>query len=300
MNDIVAPPIASTRPPLPAELSDAEPPRPAPQGHSSNMVGIPTAALASPAFNLRPIPLDLPHVRATSGSFFEMLSEAEDESDAVRAFHAFMAASFCLEDEQRDPRERADRRPADGTRRFRSSYLRLLRGWVFDSSNAEGAVLKGWVESRFGLLPTWHGDRIDQIPCPAWIRYVEQKMSSRFHGNSIHCQLDLVFTFCQWMLRRFGPGPNGHLTLYRGVTSMSEDQVLERRGKRSALVRLNNLSSFTGDRSIADCFGDKILTVQVPATKVVFFDGLLPRHPLKGEAEYLVIGGDYLVEMSAL
>lgn len=295
MNE-TAPPAS----PLALELLAEEPPRPAPQGHSSNMVGIPTAALASPAFNLAPRPLDLPHVRPTCASLFEMLDEAEDQADAVRAFHAYMAATFCLEAEQRDPRERPDRRPADGTRRFRSSYLRLLRGWVFDTGNAEGAVLKGWVESRFGLLPTWHGEPIDRIPCPAWVRYVEQKMSSRFHGNAIHCQLDLVYTFCQWVLRTHGPGADGHLTLYRGVTSMSEDQILERRGKRDALVRLNSLTSFTGDRNIADCFGDRILTVRVPATKIVFFDGLLPRHPLKGEAEYLVIGGDYLVEMSTL
>ncbi|MBB4265915.1 NAD(+)--dinitrogen-reductase ADP-D-ribosyltransferase [Roseospira visakhapatnamensis] len=291
------PPPASA---LALDLLAEEPPRPAPQGHSSNMVGIPTAVLASPAFNLRPRPLDLPHVRPTSASLFEMLDEAEDQADAVRAFHAFMAASFCLEAEQRDPRDRPDKRPADGTRRFRSSYLRLLRGWVFDTGNAEGAVLKGWVESRFGLLPTWHGAPIRRIPCPAWVRYVEQKMSSRFHDNAIHGQLDLVFTFCQWMLRRFGPGADGHLVLYRGVTAMGEDQVLARHDKTSALVRFNNLTSFTSDRSIADCFGDRILTVRVPATKVVFFDGLLPRHPLKGEAEYLVLGGDYVVRMSTL
>jgi len=296
MTDVLSP-IPS---PLAQELLAEEPPRPAPQFHSHNMVGLPTAALASPAFNLHPQPLDLPHVRATCGSLFEMLGEAEDQADAVRAFHAFMAASFCLEAEQRDPRERPDRRPADGTRRFRSSYLRLLRGWVFDSSNAEGAVLKGWVESRFGLLPTWHGEAINKIPSPGWVRYVEQKMNSRFHSNAIHCQLDLVFTFCQWVLRTYGPGPHGHLKLFRGVTSMSEDQILDRRGKRTAVVRFNNLTSFTGDRNIADCFGDRILKVEVPTSKVVFFDGLLPRHPLKGEAEYLVIGGDYLVEMSTL
>ncbi len=284
------------RPPV-----DEEPVVRRPLGHSSNMVGLPTAVLASPLFNARPIALDLPHVRATCGALFEMLGEAEDMADAVTAFHAYMAATFCLEAEQRDPLDKPGRkRPDDGTRRFRSSYLRLLKGWVFDSASPEGAVLKGWVESRFGLLPTWHGEPITHIPCPAWVRYVEQKMSSRFHGNSIHCQLDLVFTFCQWMLARFVLNGRQHITLYRGVNAMGEDQVLERRGKREALVRFNSLTSFTGEREIADCFGDKILTVQVPVTKILFFDKLLPRHPLKGEAEYLVIGGDYDVEMATL
>lgn len=279
----------------------AVPSQPRPVGHSSNMVGIPAAVLASPAFNARPRALDLPHVRATSASLFDMLGDARDMTDAVQAFHAYMAASFCLDPDQRDPDEPAGRPSAsDGTRRFRSSYLRLLKGWAFHTGGPEGAVLKGWVESRFGLLPTWHGGPIDRIPGPAWIKYVEQKMSSRFHDNAIHCQLDLVFTFCQWVLRRHVLQGQRHMTLYRGANLRGEDQVLDRQDRRNALVRFNNLVSFTGDRSVADCFGDWVLTVRVPATKVVFFADLLPRHPLKGESEVLVLGGDYRVEMSTL
>nr|WP_246423843.1 NAD(+)--dinitrogen-reductase ADP-D-ribosyltransferase [Roseospira goensis] len=272
-----------------------------PLGHSSNLVGVSTTLLASPLFNDQPEPLELPHVRATARGLFEMLDEAEDMADAVQAFHAVMAATFCLDPEQRDPDDRPGRSAADGTRRFRASYLRLLKGWAFDTGGAEGAVLKGWVESRFGLLPTWHGGPIPHIPCPAWIRYVEQKMSSRFHDNAIHGQLDLVFTFCQWVLRRFVLAPDQqHLTLYRGANLRGEDQVLARPDRRHAIVRFNNLTSFTGDRGVADCFGDWVLTVRAPASKVVFFADLLPRHPLKGEAEFLVLGGDYTVEMSTL
>ncbi len=269
------------------------------------MVGLSTAYLASPAFNARPEPLDLPHVRAEARAFFDMLAEARDMTDAVQAFHALMAACFCLDPDQRDPDERAGRpahRGADGTRRFRSSYLRLLKGWMFETGGAEGAVLKGWVESRFGVLPTWHGEPITHIPCPAWLRYVEQKMNSRFHDNAIHCQLDLVFTFCQWALRRFVRAGETHLTLYRGLNlgRGAEDQILARPDRRHALARFNNLVSFSADRAVAGCFGDWILTVRVPAVKVVFFADLLPRHPLQGEAEYLVIGGDYAVEMDLL
>jgi NAD+---dinitrogen-reductase ADP-D-ribosyltransferase len=61
------------------------------------------------------------------------------------------------------------------------------------------------------------------------------------------------------------------------------------------LIRLNNLVSFSCDRSIADCFGDTILTVRVPVCKVLFFNDLMRSHPLKGEGEYLVIGGEYRV-----
>jgi NAD+--dinitrogen-reductase ADP-D-ribosyltransferase len=271
-------------------------------GHSSNMVGVSAPYLASPDFNVAPESLDLPHVRATTRSFFEMLDDARDMTDAVQAFHAYMAATFCLEPDQIDPLEKKRKTPGnnDGTRRFRSSYLRLLKGWMFETGGAEGAVLKGWVESRFGLLPTWHGQPISHIPCPAWLRYVEQKMNSRFHDNAIHCQLDLVFTFCQWALRRFVCPDQTHVTLYRGINVAGEDMVLDRPDKRHALVRFNSLTSFTADRTVAECFGDWILTVRVPTVKVVFFANLLPRHPLKGEAEYLVLGGDYFVEMSSL
>ncbi len=33
--------------------------------------------------------------------------------------------------------------------------------------------------------------------------------------------------------------------------------------------------------------------MDVPIVKILFFNALLPRHPLKGEAEFVVIGGDY-------
>jgi hypothetical protein len=43
-----------------------------------------------------------------------------------------------------------------------------------------------------------------------------------------------------------------------------------------------------------------ILTARVPVHKIVFFNTLLPVHPLKGEGEYLVIGGEYRVTASTL
>ena len=36
----------------------------------------------------------------------------------------------------------------------------------------------------------------------------------------------------------------------------------------------------------------------MPLPKILFFNDLLRHHPLRGEAEYLVIGGDYRVKMS--
>lgn len=70
-------------------------------------------------------------------------------------------------------------------RRFNPSYLKLIEGWGFDSNSPQGAVLKGWVESRFGLTPTYHRAPLHRYPSKAWIRYLEEKYSSRFHNNSI-------------------------------------------------------------------------------------------------------------------
>ena len=47
-------------------------------------------------------------------------------------------------------------------------------------------------------------------------------------------------------------------------------------------------------------FGDYILETHVPVTKILFFNRLIPQAPLKGESEYMVIGGDYTVTASYL
>ncbi len=224
---------------------------------------------------------------------FEMLGLAGSIEEAGEAFDRYMKAVFGLEPEQRE----TSRRAGAAARRYRSSYLDLIRGWGFDSNAAEGAVLKGWVESRFGIFPTYHKEPICQISTGAWTAYVEEKMGSRFHNNSIYTQLDLVYEFCRWAAPDLHQGKT-HVTLYRGINSFEEHRIARRIDKKNVVMRLNNLVSFSRDRDVASCFGDMILTVDVPLQKLVFFASLLPMHALKGEGEYLVIGGDYLVETS--
>ncbi|WP_322516842.1 NAD(+)--dinitrogen-reductase ADP-D-ribosyltransferase [Rhodopseudomonas palustris] len=260
-------------------------------GHSTNLVGVPMGYLTDVAFNDQPVPLHIAGVREMNPSLFEMLGQAADLADAGEAFSCYMAALFGIDAEQRVRR-------ADGRSRFRSSFLDLIKGWGFDSNGPEGAVLKGWVESRFGIFPTFHKDPIRRIASPPWTTYVEEKMSSRFHNNAIYVQLDLLFEFCQWALAHFSAAGSTHVTLYRGVNAFDEHQILQRIDKRHVVMRLNNLTSFSSDRSVADCFGDTILTVRVPVPKIVFFNRLLAAHPLKGEGEYLVIGGAYRVTAS--
>jgi NAD+--dinitrogen-reductase ADP-D-ribosyltransferase len=266
-------------------------------GHSTNLVGMPTEVLGSAAFNDHPVRLRISGVREMNPSMFEMLNQAESLEEAGEAFYNYMMAMFGIDPEQQ---EKAVEETRNGIKRkrYRSSFLRLLKGWGYDSNSPEGAVLKGWVESRFGLFPTYHKAMIGRFSTPEWMTYVEEKMSSRFHNNSIYTQLDMLYEFCQWALERFSAPGQDHITLYRGINSFDEHRIVGREDKKTVVMRLNNLGSFTSDREVADCFGDTILTAKVPVVKILFFNTLLPIHPLKGEGEYLVIGGDYRVSAS--
>jgi NAD+--dinitrogen-reductase ADP-D-ribosyltransferase len=263
-------------------------PQPSPvedRGHSTNLVSVPTGLLASVAFNSFPVPLHITCVRETNKALFSMLDDTRTPEDAAELFQSYMAAVFDLDDQDRNGR---------GPARFHaSSYLRLLRGWGYEANSPEGAVLKGWVESRFGLFPTFHKAPITRIGGPAWVAYIEEKMSSRFHSNAISTQLDLLYEFCQWRLRRFPSAGHQHVTLYRGTNDYRENLLVERLARHRIVVKLNSLVSFTSQRDIAETFGDIILAIDVPIVKILFFNALLPRHPLKGEDEYLVIGGNY-------
>jgi NAD+--dinitrogen-reductase ADP-D-ribosyltransferase len=114
--------------------------------------------------------------------------------------------------------------------------------------------------------------------------------------SAIHQQLDVLYEFTQYELqRRFAE--KKHFTLYRGVYGFEEHVVLEQIDKHHCLMRLNNLNSFTGDFERAWEFGSRVLKTEIPLAKIVFFNGLLPTARLQGEEEYLVIGGEYEVEV---
>ncbi|VVM06023.1 NAD(+)--dinitrogen-reductase ADP-D-ribosyltransferase [Methylacidimicrobium cyclopophantes] len=254
-------------------------------------MGIPSALLADPDFNERPIRLSIHGVREMNPGLFRKLKRTRDRDEAARIFEDYMDVLFGLDDEQR-----LGSGP-DGRRRYRASYRRLLEGWAFDSNGPEGAVLKGWVESRFGLFPTYHKRPIERFSSPAWVSYVEEKMASRFHNNAIQMQLDLLYEFAQWSLDRAAGRGERHRILYRGVEGFEENEILERYEKGRALVLLNNLVSFTADRRVAEQFGGWILTARVPSAKILFFRELLPHHALRSEEEHLVIGGAFRVEI---
>jgi len=256
--------------------------------YSTTMVGIPPTVLGSPAFNRSLRRLTIYGTRETHPGLFQLLGRCRAPAEAAATFAHYMARHFGL-----GPPE-----PGDGPaerRRTLTSYLELLRGWGGDSSCPKAAVLKGWVESRFGLVPVFHKERLGDFPSPAWADYLREKTDIRFHNNNIHHQLDLLYEYCQWSIRRFkAPGPR-FVRLWRGTNDFEGQRVDERILGRLAEVRLNNLVSFSNSLERAEEFGDWVLETEVPTQKIVFFPGLLDDRALNSEGEFLVIGGRYKV-----
>lgn len=247
-------------------------------------------ALGSWEFNDTPRPLQIGSVRGENRRLFDRLDAESDPALRGGLFNDYMSVKFQLHDWAAH---------GDVARRsLRNSYVRFLRGWSVDSNSVEGAVLKGWVESRLGLPPTFHREPIADPNGESAMPYAVDRMKGHARTNAIHSQLDLLFEFCQYELARRHPGLT-HLALYRGTFDAAGYDVLERTSRREAIVRMNNLSSFTSDRECAWEFGSTVWEARVPLVKVFFFSGLLPDSLLKGEDEYLVVGGNYKVRALA-
>ncbi len=248
-----------------------------------NRCNLPAAILGSLSYQRHPVPLKLDGVAELHRSLFEALDALPDPTQRAQLFMAHMAATFSLD----HPEEAGHHAAARD--RSRATYLRLLRGWAFDPDGQEGAVWKGWVESRFGLLPRFHGGPIRDFSGDTYRHYLEARSRGLYGSNALEAQLDLLYSYCQVELARQRPGQT-HLTLYRGVNRVTDFEVLQERAPNRRVVLLNNLNSFTSERERAGEFGDVILETQVPLPKIVFFHRLLPG-VLKGEDEFVVVGG---------
>ena len=242
--------------------------------------------------NDHPQTLRISGARETHRGLFRLLEEAVSRKDCAEKFRRYLDIVFELKPSDYEV-EHAE------IRRFRPSYLKLMEGWGFDSNSPQGAVLKGWVESRFGLTPTFHRAPLYQYPSEAWVKYLEEKYSSRFHNNSIHMQLDLLYEYCQFVIQKYGFPARDWVTLWRGLNSYDEPTMSKTKLEKGVrFVRLNNLVSFTSSRERADEFGDWILEVKVPVVKLLFFPDLLEKPVLSGEGEFLALGGEYKVKAS--
>jgi NAD+---dinitrogen-reductase ADP-D-ribosyltransferase len=265
-----------------------------------NRCNLPAVILGSLTFQRHPTPLALDGVAELHHDLFDLLDGEEDAGERGRLFRDYEAAHFCLDhldeaglDGDSGRRDGVTRR---GQGRAKANWLRVLRGWSFDADGREGAVLKAWVESRFGLLPRFHGEPLRDFVSPPYLRYQEMRSAGLYGTNALEAQLDLLYSYAQYEFSRRQLPPK--LTLYRGINRLAEHEVLANDGK-TQVVLLNNLVSFSSCRDRAGEFGDYILEADVPTSKVFFHCGLLPDQ-LKGEDEHLVIGGVYQIRLATI
>lgn len=260
-----------------------------PKLSSLNLCNIPPWALSSADFNRDPRPLEIQGVRQAHGYFFKKLETLEKWQDRAKLFQDYMDVAFHLHQWKAEQN-------TSGRLSLKNSYLRYLRGWMFDSNSIEGAALKGWAESRFGIPPIFHVEKIEDRDTEAHFRYVVHRTKGLERTNALYSQLDLLYEFGQSELGCRMP-LGIHPTLYRGVHDFSEHSVLEETGKNRFIIRLNNLNSFTSDFEKAWEFGTKVMEVQVPLCKIFFDGSFLHSSILKGEEEAIVIGGDFDVRL---
>lgn len=253
-----------------------------------NRCNLPAAILGSLTYQRHPVPLKLDGVEELHRALFDALDGLADAAARAHAFMAYMDAQFSLAHP-----EEAGYSAHWPYGRAKANYLKVLRGWAFDADGREGAVLKGWVESRFGLLPRHHGAPIRDFSGETYRHYLEQRSGGLYNTNALEAQFDLLYAFCQRDLARRHP-ERDHLTLYRGVNRIDGYEVLDPGEPGRRVLLLNSLNSFSAERERACEFGDTILEARVPLAKVLCHQGLLPEK-LKGEAEYAVIGGVYEV-----
>ncbi|QEM69703.1 N-acyl homoserine lactonase [Geobacter sp. FeAm09] len=254
---------------------------------SFNYCNLPPWVIASRHFNENPQPLEIQGVKEGNRFLFEKLAAIPSQEERALVFNDFMSVKFQLHNWQ-------DQATDTARKSIKNSYLRFLRGWMMDSNSIEGAVLKRWVESRMGITPTFHRARISDIHSEAYFNYSVDVMKGSARTNAIQSQLDLLYEYCQFELARKYPAALA-IPLYRGTYDANEHSILEQTGKREQIVRLNNLVSFTSDEERAWEFGSTVWRVQVPLSKIFFYNDLLPGSIMKGEGEYLIIGGEYRV-----
>lgn len=260
-----------------------------------NRCNLPAVVLGSLSYQRHPSPLVLDGVAELHADLFRRLERVEPALQG-QVFRDYMTVRFRLEWPEEAGFSGLKKGPARG--RTKANYVKAIRGWSFDSDSREGAVLKGWAESRFGLTPRYHREILRDPNSDAYSRYSQMRAQGLYGTNALESQLDLVYSFCQHQLARQHPGAQ-HVTLYRGVNRVGDHEILNRQSDGRYTLLLNNLNSFTCSRERACEFGDYILAVDLPLSKIFFYCGLLPG-VLQGEDEFLVIGGVVDVSLSTM
>lgn len=251
-----------------------------------NRCNLPAKILGSLAFQAHPVELLIDGVFELHNDFFVKLSEISNINDRKIAFVNYMQTFFSLSNEKCPEAEQYDRIKAD--------YLCMLRGWMFDSNNREGAIIKGWIESRFGLLPRWHKQKIDLPEDEAYAIYMHERTTGIYNTNAIEAQLDLLYSFCQHELKQRYPDKQ-HFKLYRGTDFIDQYDLIERTDNTHVIIQMNSANSLSKSSERAGEFGSTVLEINVPKEKIFYFDQLLDQK-LQGEGEHITIGGLYRVK----
>ncbi len=241
---------------------------------------VPPHVLASLTYQQYPVSLELDGVWTFYRDLFDCLVIERDASIRQQIFTEYMAVKFRLPEAHLLPRDEVDPVPKP-----HANYRRLLFGCLFDSNSDSGAVWRQWVESRFGLMTLYHHELIPSAEAESYLRYLKAYARVAYMTNELFSQLDLLYSFCQYQLaHRFA---QSKITLYRGGTQPVTYSFV---GEK--VILLNNLSSFAVNIDEAYRFGSYVVEVEVPLSKVICFDSLLPRG-LSGEQEFMVLGGLY-------
>lgn len=252
---------------------------------SINRCNLPAVILGSYTYQQHPSPLVLDGVLELHRDFFSLLDAEASEAVRLQLFYDYMSVSFRL-----DALEDAGYSASISRKRGRLNYLKLIRGWHFNSDSVEGAVLKAWVESRFGLLPRHHRAPIRDFSGEAYRLYLEQRAAGLYNTNALEAQLDLVYTWTQYELKRRYPDMT-HFALFRGLNRWEAHEMLGEHQSQS-LVLLNNVNSFTFERERAEEFGDSVVRTKVPLPRIFCLARFMAER-LQGEDEVLAIGGVY-------
>lgn len=257
-----------------------------------NHCNLPTKILGSLTFQQHPVTLLLDGVRELHHHFFNHLDSLHTLEQRAKAFTDYMQLHFLLNENVQRNSLIITKNKSD---RINASYLSLLQGWMFESNNRDGAIIKGWVESRFGLMPRWHKQAIKSVEDSSYNTFMHERTTGVYNTNSIEAQLDLLYSFCQYELH-LQPSDTKHINLFRGTDLIHEYDVIDNSNKKQPILLMNNMSSLTSSLERADEFGSTLYSVTTPIQKIFYFSGLLPGK-LQGESEYLVIGGLYQINI---
>ena len=252
-----------------------------------NRCNLPSQILGGLTYQQHPVALHIDGVETLHKQLFETLDKLAEQADRAEQFMDYMVVQFRLH-------RLEDAGLVSDEGRSNANYLRLLRGWLFNPDGREAAVLKAWVESRFGLLARYHHGPLMDQQSENYQAYVAARSEGLYGTNALEAQLDLLYSYCQYELAR-QYAPEECLHLYRGINRLDNSDILRQTDKHRAIVLLNNLNSFSSNSERACEFGDILIEADIPWQKILYYSPLFPGMHI-GEDEYLVIGGVYEVQ----